>query len=124
MAPSSQAQLTALRVLAAELSGERRLFHRELLEPRLMAQLQLEGPCPGPIPVVLIDVSSGGVKAAARSGLALRIGSVGRLVTGGADGCEGERQVRVAWSRPEGGAQLLGLAFIATTCFAKRPCGP
>ncbi len=106
-----EAQLAALRALAADLSGDRRRFQRESMKPRLMAQLLLESPHPGPIPVVLIDLGSGGARAVARAGTRLPIGSVGRLLTGGAHGREGERQVRVLWSRPLQGGQVLGLAF-------------
>lgn len=112
-----EAQLAALRALAAELSGERRRFQREPLGPRLMAQLLLEGSHPGPIPVVLLDLGCGGARAVARAGTRLPIGSVGRLLTGGACGREGERQVRVLWSRPQAGALVLGLTF---TCSEHR----
>ncbi len=63
-----EAQLAALRALAADLSGDRRRFQRESMKPRLMAQLLLESPHPGPIPVVLIDLGSGGARAVARAG--------------------------------------------------------
>lgn len=107
-----EAQLTALRALAAELSGERRRFQREPLAPRLMAQLQLEDSHPGPIPLVLLDLGCGGARAVARAGIRLPIGSVGRLLTGGACGREGERQVRVLWTHPQAGALVLGLSFM------------
>ena len=106
-----QEQLAALRALAAELSGERRLYQRQLLEPRLPGRLELEGPNAAAVPLLLVDLGSGGARALAPAGAALRAGSQGRLVTGHGGRVQGMRRVQVRWITPQRGMQLLGLSF-------------
>lgn len=106
-----EAQLAALRALAAELSGERRQFQRQPLEPGLSGQLELHTKPGAAVPLLLMDLGSGGARALAPASAALQAGSLGRLLTAGPGGREGQRQVRVRWIRPEGNAQLLGLSF-------------
>lgn len=106
-----QEQLAALRALAAELSGERRTYQRQPLEPRLPGRLELESPTPGVVPLLLVDLGCGGARALAPASAALHAGSQGRLLTDHGGRPQGMRQVRVRWIRPQRSMQLLGLSF-------------
>lgn len=106
-----QEQLAALRALAAELSGERRLYQRQPLEPRLPGRLELEGPTPAVVPLLLVDLGCGGARALAPASAALHAGSQGRLLTGQGGRPQGVRRVQVRWITPQRGMQLLGLSF-------------
>lgn len=104
-------QLAALRALAAELSGDRREYQRQTLEPHLLARLQLDADGATAIPLLLIDLGSGGTRALAPAGMPLQAGMTGTLVTGEGGRREGQRQVRVRWVKPQARAELLGLSF-------------
>lgn len=98
-------QVAALRALAAEISGDRRHFRRQPLEPRLPARLELAGTT---IALELLDLSSGGALAQAQSSAALPLMASGHLVTGSTGR---GRRVQLRWIRSHGRGQQLGLAF-------------
>jgi hypothetical protein len=111
-----QEQLAALRALAAELSGERRLYQRQSLAPRLPGRLELDGSTPAVVPLLLVDLGCGGARALAPAGTTLQAGNQGRLLTGQGGRPQGMRRVLVRWIRPQRGMQLLGLSFEPPTC--------
>lgn len=100
-------QLAALRALAAEISGDRRHFRRQPLEPRLPARLELGG---FTIPLELLDLGCGGALAHTHAACPLPLHISGRLITASTGP---GRRVRLRWIRPHGGGQRLGLAFEA-----------
>lgn len=116
---SSEELLEQLRELCNS-PGERRASERWPVELPLDAWLQLDGGCAPPIPVDLLDLSSGGVQVVLASHHMVRPGRGGVLISqthGGRDGGScGSRRVQCRWQRPhpqQPDRQCLGLAFAA-----------
>lgn len=121
--PTPEELLQTLRLLCNG-SGERRASERWPVELPLEGWLQLEGNHNGagssqggdlpPIPVDLVDISSGGVQVWLGAQHAVPVGQRGVLITQAHGGGCGYRQVRCCWQRPHPQhpqLQCLGLAF-------------
>jgi hypothetical protein len=116
---SRQALLEQLRELRNG-PGERRSFERWPVDLRLEAWLQLDRECEPPIPVELLDLSSGGAQVALAGDHRMGPGQGGLLIsqTHG-ESCGGDcgsRRVQCRWQRPHPQQplrQCLGLAFTA-----------
>ncbi len=104
-------QLAALRALANELNGDRRHYRRQPVEPLLAGHLELDQTNTPALPLLLIDLGSGGARAITPATALVPTDSRGRLLTGPPDRPTGMRQVRVRWVKAQGSTQLLGLAF-------------
>jgi hypothetical protein len=106
-------ELLKLRVLSSS-SGNRRASERWPVELPLEGWLQLEGQPEPPIPVELVDLSSGGVSVVLAAEHGVRPGERGVLITQ-AHGCGcGQREVRCCWQRTHPKhphLQRLGLSF-------------
>lgn len=119
--PTREELLQTLRLLC-NASGERRAFERGPVALPLEGWLQLQGDREGegssdglpPIPVDLVDLSSGGVQVRLGARHSVRAGQRGRLITQAHGGGCGYRSVRCCWQRPHPQhpqLQCLGLAF-------------
>lgn len=116
---SSEELLDQLRELCNS-PGERRASERWPVELRLNAWLQLDGECEPPIPVDLLDLSSGGVQVVLPSHYMVWPGRGGLLISQTHDNSDGgscgSRRVQCRWQRPhpqQPDRQCLGLAFAA-----------
>jgi hypothetical protein len=120
---SRQALLEQLRELCNGPS-ERRAFERWPVDLCLEAWLQLDGKCEPPIPVELLDLSSGGAQVALAGHHRVWPGQGGLLISqthgegcgSGFGGDCGSRRVQCRWQRPHPQQplrQCLGLAFTA-----------
>jgi hypothetical protein len=108
-------ELLKLRALSGT-NTNRRASDRWPVELPLEGWLQLAGEPEPPIPVNLVDLSSGGVSVELTADHTVRPGQQGVLITQ-AHGCGcGQRQVRCCWQRPHPQhqhLQHLGLSFEA-----------
>ena len=115
--PANLAELRKLRELSQlreQGNGERRGSGRWPVELPLEGWLQLNGQADPPIPVDLLDLSSGGVKVVLGAEHAVPVGAWGELITQAHGGGCGSRSVRCCWQAPhqhDPGLQCLGLAF-------------
>lgn len=110
-APSAlEQELAKLRQLSHD-DHNRRDSQRWPVELPLDGWLELDDDASAPIPVVLMDLSSGGVAVVLRSGSPVRTGQRGRLITQAHGGGCGARPVRCCWLRLQDDLLTVGLAF-------------
>ncbi|MEB3351527.1 MAG: PilZ domain-containing protein [Cyanobacteriota bacterium] len=103
-------ELAKLRLICDGI-GNRRASERWPIELPLEGWLDLEEGPSEPIPVELVDLSSGGVAVALGAEPALQPGQRGRLITQAHGGGCGSRAVRCCWQRSQLWLQVVGLAF-------------
>jgi len=114
--PLTREELLAQLLLLCNGPGERRAFERWPVDLQLEAWLQLDGETDPPIPVDLLDLSSGGVQVLLAGHPTVWPGRGGVLITETRGGSCGSRRVACRWQRPHPELplrQCLGLAFAA-----------
>ena len=114
--PLTREELLAQLLLLCNGPGERRAFERWPVDLQLEAWLQLDGEPDPPIPVDLLDLSSGGLQVVLAGQPTVWPGRGGVLITETRGGGGGSRRVACRWQRPHPKLplrQCLGLAFAA-----------
>ncbi len=112
--PLTREELLTQLLLLCNGPGERRDFERWPVDLQLEAWLQLDGDPAPPIPVDLLDLSSGGVQVVLAGPPTVWPGRGGVLITETRGGGCGSRRVECRWQRPHPELplrQCLGLAF-------------
>jgi hypothetical protein len=105
-----QLELAKLRLICTGL-GNRRASERWPIELPLEGWLDVDDGSADPIPVELVDLSSGGVAVVLAAEPALQPGQRGLLITQAHGGGCGSRAVRCCWQRSQLWLQVAGLAF-------------
>ncbi|MEB3185640.1 MAG: PilZ domain-containing protein [Cyanobacteriota bacterium] len=107
-------ELAKLRLICQGI-GNRRASERWPIDLPLEGWLAVDAGPSEPIPVELVDLSSGGVAVLLGAEPALQPGQRGRLITQAHGGGCGSRAVRCCWQRSQLWLQVAGLAFESAT---------
>lgn len=108
--PELEQEFSKLRQLSNG-DREQRASQRWPVELPLDGWLDLQDGRDEPIPVLLMDLSSGGVAVVLNDGPQLQPGQRGRLITQAHGGGCGTRPVRCCWLRQQDRLLMVGLAF-------------